>query len=795
MTSNTAVGPSVDVAAARAETPGSGLSRHLNAAGAALPSNRVLSVVQAHLRLEARVGGYEADALQRKRIDAVYGKVAALIGAQEQEIALVQSATVGWHRAIEALRLGRGDRVLVSRSSYVSSALNLMELQRTHGIEIEVVPNAADGSVDLTALADALRRPAALVTVAHVPTSSGLVEPVVEVGALCRAAGVTYLLDATQSMGQLVLDVQQIGCDILVATGRKFLRGPRGTGLLYVSDRIRESLRPTAPDVRGAVWTTLDDYELSDTAKRFETWEAPHALQLGLGAAVDEALAFGVDRIAEHIGILGADMRRRLAAIDGVTVVDPPAAGGGIVTFRVAGQTANETKEMLLRKGIRVVAVPASHGRWDLEDRGLDAVVRASVHVYNGRDDVDALSDALSGASKSSPSGAMRDSNGGATTAAGKPAPTPSWDEHTDVVVIGAGIHGSSTAWQLAKRGLRVINLEQFGTEHEEGSSHGKHRMIRRAYPAPIWYPLVDRAYEAWSELEQDAERSLVTVTGGLYARTLDAESGLDGPDCEMLDDVRAGERFPGLTLGPDFRALYDPAAGVIDAAGAMTALRELNWLAGVDIRNNTKVLDIATDGDGAVVTTAAGRIRADRVVVCAGPWTGALLPEFAPVLRVSRIVNIHVGSSRPELLAPPNLGPFSIEIPGVGLLYGIPALDGKSMKVGLDDGPTDDLDAPRKPVSQAEMDILHEQVRRFLPAADGVVEEALSCRYTMAPRNRFALSALDDRPQILVAAACSGHGFKFGPAIGVAMADLVTGTPRPDLDFLRPSEMLRGES
>ncbi|MGW5386302.1 aminotransferase class V-fold PLP-dependent enzyme [Nocardia sp. NPDC003963] len=783
MTLDTPVGaPAIDPAMQRATTPGSGLSRHLNAAGAALPTHRVLSEVTSHLRLEARLGGYEADALARDRIDAVYGKVAGLLGAKPAEMGLVQSATVAWHRAIEALRLGPGDRVLMSRSSYVSSALNVLELSRTQGVQVEVLPNDPGGAVDLDALAQALRRPARLVTVAHIPTSSGSVEPVAEIGALCRTAGVTYLLDATQSVGQLPLDVESIGCDILVGTGRKFLRGPRGTGLLYVSDRIRAQLRPTAPDVRGAMWKTDHDYELTDTARRFETWETAHALQLGLGAAVDEALALGIDRIADHIGGLADYMRRRLAALGGVTVLDPPAARSGIVTFRVAGESPVQTKARLLRRGIRVVAVPASHGRWDLGDRGLDAVVRASVHVYNGADDVDALEEALT---EQTP----------LTKPESAPAPLRSvrHDEHTDVIVVGAGIHGSSTAWQLARRGLRVIALEQFGPGHEEGSSHGRHRMIRRAYPAPIWYPLVDRAYAAWAELEAEAARPFVTVTGGLYARALDAESGLDGPGCTLLDHTRAGTLFPGLALGPDFRALHDPAAGVIDAAGAMSALRTLNWRAGVDIREDTRVLGLDDDAAGVVVTTTTGRFRADRVVVCAGPWTGRLLPEFASVLRVTRIVNIHIGSSRPELLAPPRLGPFSIEIPDVGLLYGIPALDGKSLKVGLDEGPADDLDRPREPVSRREIDLLHEQVRRFLPAADGVVEESLSCRYTMAPRNRFALGVRPGSSRILVAAACSGHGFKFGPAVGAAMADLATGTDRPDLDFLAPSTMLTG--
>ncbi|MDI9914000.1 N-methyl-L-tryptophan oxidase [Rhodococcus sp. IEGM 1379] len=787
MTSGFVDTAAIDVATERAETPGWAGSHHLNAAGAALPTAAVLSAVESHLRLESRLGGYEADALVRDRIDAVYGLAAGLLGADETDIALMQSATTGWQRIIEALRLGAGDRVLVSRSTYVSSAINLLELEKSLGIVVEIIPSDDSGRIDLERLEQALERPARLVTVAHVPTSSGLIEPVDEVGALCRSRGVLFLLDATQSVGQLPVDVRTIGCDILVATGRKFLRGPRGTGLLYVSPTVRESLRPLSPDVRGAEWSSAKTFELDSSAKRFETWEAPHALQLGFGVALAQAQATGIEVVAAHVEGLASRMRSRLSAIKGVTVVDPPASGGGIVTFIVSGQDPRETKEVLRRKGIRVVAVPASHGQWDLGHRGLECVVRASVHVYNDTDDLDALEAALL-SSAGGPVVVNKSSSLGSTA---RGTSVVERVEHTDVVVVGGGIYGSSTAWHLARRGLRVVNLEQFGGMHSEGSSHGRTRMIRRAYPNPIWYPLVDKAYEAWADVEEQSDSRLITTTGGLYARAIDADSGLDGPNCELLEHDQAAQLFPGLVLGSGFRALYDPAAGVIDAENALAQLRILGWRSGVDRRESSRVVKIETDGDGAIVTTTAGRIRADRVVVCAGPWTSSLLPEFESLLDVVRIVNIHVDSAKPELLSPPGLGVFSVEVPGVGLLYGIPAIGGSGVKVGLDHGPADDLSVPRRSPTEVEIETLHALVRRFLPAADGAVEEALSCRYTMAPQNRFAVGALPGRPQILVGAACSGHGFKFGPAIGAALADMATGIARPDLDFISPGAML----
>ncbi|WP_320668973.1 aminotransferase class V-fold PLP-dependent enzyme [Patulibacter defluvii] len=798
--------PPIDVAAERRRTPGAAHGHHLNAAGAALASEAVLDTVIRHLRLEARMGGYEAAAAVRPRIEGVYAQAAALLNARAEDIAQVESATVAWQRAIDALHLAPGDRVLVGRSSYVSSALNLLELERVRGIEIEIVPSDDGGRIDLERLEAALRRPAALVTVSHVPTSSGLVEPVAEVGLLARAAGVPYLLDATQSVGQLPVDVERIACDLLFTTGRKFLRGPRGTGLLYVAPGIRDRLRPPAPDVRGAVWTAERAFDLHPTAWRFETWEASHALRLGMGVALAEALALGVPAVSAHIERLGRLLRERLAEIPRVRVVDPPAAGGGIVTFVRDGEDPRVTQSRLQERGLRVVVVPASHGQWDLGHRGVEAVVRASFHVYNDVDDIDALEEALRGGAPvaagrrvvATPVGPDGMAQRAAAPDDENEAPRHAWalrtPRHAEVVVVGDGVHGAATALQLARRGVDVVSLERFRPGHQEGSSHGRTRMIRRAYPAPVWDGFVDRAYAAWSALQADADVPLVNVFGGLYARPSSLGGALRGPGCEPVDVEQAAARFPGLRLEPGFDVIHDPAAGVIDAAAAMRTLRGAGDRAGVERREAAPVLDWEADGEGFVLHTPAGRVLADRVVFCAGPWTGRLLPEFAALLRVIRIVTINVAATDPARTAPPQLGLFSVDVPDVGLLFGLPAFDGDGLKVGLDEGPDDDLDAPRRPVTPAEVERLHALARRFVPGADGGVVDAIACRYTMAPRNRFAIGPVPERPGVFVGAACSGHAFKFGPAVGEALADLVTGVPRPDVAFLDPSAMLAGE-
>jgi selenocysteine lyase/cysteine desulfurase len=385
----------LDVAAVRADTPGVATAHHLNAAGAALPSWRTLSAVVDHLQAEAQLGGYEAAAAARDQLEAVYAAAARLLGAEPDELALVESATVGWQRAIDALRLRPGDRVVVSRSTYVSCALHLLTLEREHGVTVDVVPAGPDGALDLAALEQALAVPVALLAVAHVPTASGLVEPVAAAGALAAAAGVPYVVDATQSVGQLPVDVGAIGCDLLVTTGRKYLRAPRGTGLLYVRRALLERLRPVAPDVRGAAWTADRDWVLTPSARRFETWEASTALRLGLGAALEQALALGVPAIADRVTGLAAGLRAGLAALDGVVVDDPPASPSGLVTFHLPAHASSDVAAALGRTGVNVVAVPVAHSRWELAARALPAVVRASVHAYNDEADLQALLDGV----------------------------------------------------------------------------------------------------------------------------------------------------------------------------------------------------------------------------------------------------------------------------------------------------------------------------------------------------------------------------------------------------------------
>jgi cysteine desulfurase / selenocysteine lyase len=771
----------IDIGVERARTPGVRDAHHLNAAGAALPSARTLAATLEHLYLESRMGGYEAAGAAGPRLDAVYTLAAGLLGARPDEIALTESATVGWQRAVDALRLGPGDRVLVSRSGYVSCALQLLALERDRGIVVELLPDGEDGALDLEALRSALDSgPTALLAVTHIPTSSGLVEPVAEAGCLARAAGVTYLLDATQSVGHLPVDVREIGCDLLVATGRKYLRGPRGTGLLYVRSKLLERLEPQAPDVRGATWTADRAWSLDATARRFETWEASHALRLGLGVALAEAQALGIDAISEHLVARGARLRATLAGTPGVTVTDPPAARGALVTFLVDGAEPRDVALALAERAVQLVSIPARHGRWDLAGRDLAAVVRAAPHVYTSDGDLDALLEGVADIARPA-----RPRSGGT-----RPAPPGPPVERTDVVVVGLGAHGSASARSLAERGLRVIGLERLRLGHDRGSSHGPTRIIRRAYPSAAWDDLVDRAYGAWGRLEHAAGERLLLPIGGVFARSRDAADALRGPGCEVLDAAAVAEVFPAMNLGEELEGLYDPAAGVLLADRALAAQQRLARRSGARLREAEPLLGWAPDGDGVVVETPTGRIAADRLVVCAGAWVPGLLPGLGLEQRVVRIVNVQLEPRDAEAVAVPALGVFSFDLP-LGLVYGVGALGPDGVKLGLDHGEDVDPDAPRRPATTDEISTLRGVAERHLPAAAGEALSALTCLYAVTPDRRFVVGALPETPQVLACSACSGHGFKFAPALGEALSDLVAGAERPDLDFIAPSRSL----
>jgi selenocysteine lyase/cysteine desulfurase len=385
----------LDVDRLRAETPGCAHVLHLNAAGSALPSRRTLDATLDHLRLEAEIGGYEAAAKAHAELEGFYPSVARLIGAAPGEIAFIENATRAWDLAFYSLDFKPGDRILTCVSEYSSNYISYLQVARKTGVEIVVVPDDNCGQIDLAALERAIDSRTKLISISHVPTQGGLVQPAEAVGRIANSAGVPYLLDACQSVGQLPVDVGAIGCDFLSVTGRKYLRGPRGTGFLYARQATTAHIEPILLDNHAAKWTGDSEYTVRADARRFENWERYFAGVIGLKAAVDQANGLGIGPIWARLRALADGLRQRLGTVKGVTLTDLGAVKGAIVTFAVEGADHVALRDTLRAQAINVSVSTQFSSRLDLKGRGLKDVVRASVHVYNTEAELDRFVAAL----------------------------------------------------------------------------------------------------------------------------------------------------------------------------------------------------------------------------------------------------------------------------------------------------------------------------------------------------------------------------------------------------------------
>lgn len=382
----------------RAETPAAMAGRiHLNNAGAALMPRAVQEAVLAHLARENELGGYEAAEAASLDIEAAYGWIARLIGAQPRNIGMVENATAAMSLALSAFDLERGDVLLTTRNDYVSNQLMFLSLAARLGVGVVRADDLPEGGVDPDSIRVLVRscRPR-LVVLSWVPTNSGLVQPAEEVGRICEEEGVPYLLDACQAVGQLPVDVSRLHCEFLAATARKFLRGPRGIGFLYVSDRALErGLHPLYIDLRGARWTAEDTFALVDNARRFENWECAWSLVLGMGEAARYAVNVGVDAASSYACTLADHARARLAELPGVRVLDRGACRCAIVTAAFAGHNADMIVERLREQAINA---SASYREWaiiDMVEKNVESAVRISPHYYNTRREIDIALSAL----------------------------------------------------------------------------------------------------------------------------------------------------------------------------------------------------------------------------------------------------------------------------------------------------------------------------------------------------------------------------------------------------------------
>lgn len=387
--------PQIDLARARRETRGCTKVLHFNNAGASLTPEPVSRVVHEYLRCEEEIGGYEAESLRAVQIDRFYENAAALLNCHRDEVAFIENATRAWDMAFYSMQFTSGDRIITGHSEYASNYIAFLQTARKTGAIIDVIPNDELGQISLKCLQAAITNKTKLIAITHVPTNGGLVNPAAEIGRIAKDAGVLYLLDACQSVGQMPIDVAQINCDILSCTGRKFLRGPRGTGILYMERSLLQRIEPIFLDLHAAEWVERDRYTVRSDARRFETWECNYANKVGLPEAIDYALGWGLDSIWARISGLAATLRTRLLEVPGVEVHDMGDTKCGIVTFSHPKISAGQIAEELSKLSINVSTSTPFGTRIDMDSRGLSAIVRASVHYYNSEEEIEYFIQAL----------------------------------------------------------------------------------------------------------------------------------------------------------------------------------------------------------------------------------------------------------------------------------------------------------------------------------------------------------------------------------------------------------------
>ncbi len=381
----------------REDTPGCAKRVHLNNAGAGLMPRSVLDTVTAHLQREAVLGGYESSDEAEAAVNAAYSNVAQILGAKPRNIAVVENSTVAFFQALAAFDFRRGDVIVTTRNDYISNQLAYLSLARRQGIEIRRAADLPEGGGDPQSVREFLRDARVrLLAVTWVPTNSGLMQPVETLGEIAESAGVPYLIDACQAVGEIPIDVGRLRCDFLAATARKFLRGPRGIGFLYVSDRaLQRGDHPLYIDMRGADWITADTFELTPDARRFESWEFACALLLGLGEAARYALSVDVSRGGRRARELAATLRGKLAALPGYRVLDRGKDLAAIVTAEVSGWNAPALVTALRQRGINTSASIGAHAVIDMAEKNAQSALRMSPHYYNTEAELDVLIDAL----------------------------------------------------------------------------------------------------------------------------------------------------------------------------------------------------------------------------------------------------------------------------------------------------------------------------------------------------------------------------------------------------------------
>ena len=379
----------------RTETKGTNEIIHFNNAGSSLPPDVVVDSAVAYLQEEAVKGGYEMEAIYQSDLNNTYKVIAQLINAEPDEIAIVENASTAWWIAFNGIDFKKDDEIIASEFEYVTNYIGLLTAQKRYGVVIKVIYNDERGNYPIDKLEKAITARTKLILATHIPSTAAGILPVAEIGKVARKNDILYLVDACQSVGHIPVDVKEIDCDMLAVTGRKYLRAPRGTGFLFVRKNMQNQLNTTLMDGFTARDVNIQEYKLRDDARRFEVYEKSRALTIGLGKAVEYALAIGIDRISQRIIFLADLMRNQLRRLDDLTVHDVGERLCGIVTFSVNNLECIVVKNNLAIRNINISVGQAKSTIYYMEKNKLTTILRASVHYYNTEEEINLFVEAL----------------------------------------------------------------------------------------------------------------------------------------------------------------------------------------------------------------------------------------------------------------------------------------------------------------------------------------------------------------------------------------------------------------
>lgn len=379
---------SINIKRIRNETPGCKHVIHLNNAGAALMPENVLSSIKGYLELELRIGSYEVEERACEAIERVYSSIAKLLGCGASEVAITESATRAWNLSSQAIPFLPGDKILTTESEYINNYITLLEIAKKTGAQVEILPKDEHGQVSLEVLTKKIDDKVKLISITYVPVNEGLINPAIEIGKIAKQAGILYILDASQAIGQFPISVKEIGCDILCATGRKFLRGPRGIGFLYIREEIFPSLERPFFELNPSAFSSKENNTNFPDIRRFENTESNPANRIGLGAAIDYAINIGISNIWQRIRSLTSLMKKNLESLPEIKLQDQGLHQCGIITFTVKGMCEEILQKKLIRKHINVSISTIEDGHLNMKFRNLKKVIRISIHYYNSEEEI-----------------------------------------------------------------------------------------------------------------------------------------------------------------------------------------------------------------------------------------------------------------------------------------------------------------------------------------------------------------------------------------------------------------------